>query len=132
MASSAPDVAPLTRTAKGLAGAFVVSGVLHLVKPEVFARAMPARLPAHRELIVGSGVAELVCAAGLALPRTRRAAGLASAALLVGVFPANVKMWDDARRSRSTSPAARAWRVGTLARLPLQAELVRTALRAGR
>jgi len=120
-------VQPLSPTARGLAAAFAVSGVVHLVRPETFAPLMPKALPAHTELIKASGVAELACAAGLLHPRTRQAAGLASAALLVGVFPGNVTMAWRARRSRNA-----AYRWGTVARLPLQVPLVRAALRAGR
>jgi len=61
------------------------------------------------------------------LPSTRRAAGLASAALLVGVFPGNVKMAVDASKGRN-----RAFQAVTLARLPLQLPLIRGAWRAGR
>ena len=110
-----------------MAGAFAVSGVVHLVKPQVFTPLIPRQLPAHRELILGSGVAELVCAAGLTHPRTRRWAGYASAALLVGVFPGNIKMALDAQRSNNT-----AFKAGTVARLPLQLPLIRGALRAAR
>lgn len=123
----APTAAPLPLAAKLLAGAFVTSGVVHLVRPQTFEPLMPAWVPAHREVIWGSGVAELACAAGMAVPATRRAAGWASAALLVGVFPGNVKMAADARRSRSA-----VLRAGTLARLPVQAELVRVALKVAR
>ena len=110
-----------------LSGIFAVSGAVHLVKPEVYEPLMPAWVPAHRELILASGVAELACAAGLVVPRTRRLAGWSSAALLVAVYPGNLKMADDARRSRSTKFKAIAY-----GRLPLQAPLVRAALRAAR
>lgn len=112
-----------------LAGLFAVSGTTHLVRPEVFEPIVPSVLPATREIVLGSGVAELLCAAGLLHPRTRRAAGWASAALLVAVFPANVKMANDVTRSRRTSTALKA---GTWARLPLQLPMIRTALRAAR
>ena len=108
-------------------GAFLASGTVHLVKPDVFEPLMPSWVPAHREVIVASGVAELACALGLMLPQTRRLAGLASAALLVGVFPGNVKMAVDAQRGRSST-----FKAVTLARLPLQLPLIRGALRAGR
>jgi len=121
------DVKPLRRDAKIVLGAFLVSGVVHLVKPEVFEPLMPSWVPAHREVIVGSGVAELACAAGLAMPRTRRLAGLASAALLVGIFPGNVKMAQDAAHGRSAVLKA-----VSFGRLPLQVPLIRGALRAGR
>jgi uncharacterized membrane protein len=117
----------LSLGAKIVAAGFLGSGTLHLVKPEVFEPLMPDFVPAHREVIIGSGVAELLCAAGLLFPHTRRVAGLASAALLVGVFPGNVKMADDARRSGN-----KAMQVATYARLPLQVPMIRSALKAAR
>jgi uncharacterized membrane protein len=119
--------APLRRDAKVVVGAFLVSGVVHLVKPEVYEPLMPSWVPAHREVILASGVAELAGAVGMLFPPTRRLAGLASAALLVAVFPGNVKMAVDASRTRNTSFKAAAY-----ARLPLQLPMIRGALRAGR
>lgn len=119
--------AALRTDAKIVMGAFVASGIVHLVRPEVFEPLMPAWVPRHRQVILGSGVVELVCALGLAVPATRGAAGLASAALLVGVFPGNVKMAADAVQGDDVR-----LKVVSLARLPLQLPLIRGALRAGR
>lgn len=118
---------PLRADAKIVTAAFLVSGTVHLVKPEVFEPLMPSWVPRHREVIIGSGIAELVCAAGMLHPRTRKVAGYASAALLAGVFPGNVQMAMDAQRSRSTPLKA-----ASLARLPLQLPMIRGALRAAR
>jgi uncharacterized membrane protein len=115
-----------------LAGLFLVSGTTHIVRPRTFEPLMPSWVPRHREVIVGTGAAELVCAAGLAHPATRRTAGWVSALLLVIVFPGNVKMAADAQQIRSSSPRARASRVGTLLRLPLQWPLIRAALKVAR
>lgn len=127
-------VPPPGRGARAVAAAFLVSGAVHLVRPRVFEPTIPRALPAHRALVLGSGIAELACAAGLLVPTTRRAAGVASAALLVAVFPANVQMAIDgvrgARRHRDRASVVRA--AATLARLPLQVPLVRWAWTAGR
>jgi uncharacterized membrane protein len=72
-------------------------------------------------------VAELVCAAGLLFPPTRKAAGLASAALLAGVYVGNVKMAVDAAKGDNLP-----FKVAAFARLPMQFPMVRAALRAGR
>ena len=112
---------------KVVIGAFVASGTVHLVRPQTFEPLMPAAVPAHREVIYASGVAELVCAAGLLHPRTRRLAGLASAAVLVGVFPGNVKMAVDAMNTSNTT-----FKAVSLARLPLQLPMIRAALRAAK
>ena len=57
--------------AKVLVGILGASGALHLARPETYEPLMPSFVPAHREVIYGSGVAELLCAAGLLHPRTR-------------------------------------------------------------
>ncbi|MGQ4365936.1 DoxX family protein [Streptomyces sp. SAS_272] len=102
-----------------LAGLLATAGVAHFAVPRSFDATVPRALPGSaRAWTYASGVAELALAAGVALPRTRKAAALATAAFFVGVFPANVKMaWD--WRHRPT--ALKAVAVG---RLPLQAPLV--------
>ena len=119
--------APLTRDIKVLAGIFVTSGVVHLVRPETYEPIMPKVVPAHREIILASGVLEIVCAAGLLHPATRRVAGWASLAVLLGVYPANFKMAGDAMQTDNKSFQAVA-----IGRLPLQLPLIRAALKAAR
>lgn len=112
-----------SRTALGLAGLLTFTGTVHLVRPHTFDPALPDWLPGtKRAWALGSGVAELACAALVAVPATRRFGGRATAALFVAVFPGNVHMVTTAR-----TPTARAV---TLARLPLQVPLVLWALRA--
>jgi len=115
--------------ALALAALLATSGTIHLVKPGVFRPLIPRSLGDPDPWVLGSGVAELACAGALAVPATRQVGGLASAALLVGVFPGNVTM---AVRSR---PDARSW-AGTpavaWARLPLQVPLVAWALAVAR
>lgn len=121
--------------ARALAAAFVASGTIHFVRPAVFEPIVPRALPYRRELVYVSGAAEIACAAGMLAPRTRRAAGLASATLLVAVFPANVQMALDSHRAvidRGSTPTRRAMQIGTLARLPLQLPMIRWALQAAR
>ena len=117
----------MTRDVAGLAGLFAVSGVLHFLMPRPYERIVPRSLPRKRGLVLASGAAELVCAAGLAHTRTRPAAGWASVALLLAVYPANLQMAADAQRTRSS-----AYKAGTLLRLPLQLPMIRAALRATR
>ncbi|MER8092497.1 DoxX family protein [Streptomyces goshikiensis] len=102
-----------------LAGLLAGAAVAHAAAPEKFDATVPRSLPGTpRQWTYASGVAELALAVGVAHPRTRRVAALATAAFFVGVFPANVKMAVDARRR---SPTVRAVAVG---RLPLQVPLV--------
>ena len=91
---------------------------MHLVRPRSFDAIMPRLLPArsHRPLIYVSGAAELVCAAGL----FRRApwAPVASTAVLVAVFPANLQMALDSGTGRQPGSMDRT--VVAWGRLPLQ------------
>jgi uncharacterized membrane protein len=119
--------APLTRDIKVLAGVFVTSGIVHLVRPETYEPIMPKVVPAHREVILASGVLELVCAAGLLHPATRRLAGWASLGVLLAVYPANFKMAGDAMQTDNQS-----FKAVAIGRLPLQLPLIRAALKAAR
>ena len=101
-----------------LAGLLTVTGSLHFIAPKPYAEIVPEQLPSPYGLVYASGVAELLCAAGLAVPRTRRVTGWATALLFVAVFPANVKMALDST-GRSTL-----YQVGVWARLPVQVPLV--------
>ena len=120
----------LPKDVQGLAASFAASGVLHLVRPQIFETIVPRQLPERRGLVYASGVAELACATALLHPRTRKAAGWASAALLVAIFPANIQMavTEGKRARRGTSSRGR--QVATLVRLPLQIPLIRIALKA--
>ncbi|MFB4313232.1 MauE/DoxX family redox-associated membrane protein [Actinomadura sp. 21ATH] len=116
-----------TRPAYALAGLMAAAGVTHFVAPKPYDSIIPERLPGTpRTWTYASGAAELACAAAIAVPRTRRAGALATAALLVGVFPANVQMAYDWRRRPLPQRAV------AYGRLPLQAPLVAWALKVAR
>lgn len=117
----------LPTSAKLLAAGFAASGTIHLVKPEVYEPLMPSWVPAHREVILGSGVAEIVIAGMMANPSTRRAGGWAAVGLLLGVWPGNLKMAQDSLRTRNTGFKAIAW-----GRVPLQVPMLRIAYRVAR
>jgi uncharacterized membrane protein len=98
---------------------FFAAGALHFVRPRPYESIVPDYLPAHRELVIASGIAELAGGAALLPPATRRAAGWWLIATLVAIFPANVWMAQHPERYRI--PGGRA---ALLARLPLQAAFI--------
>src|SRR4051812_28120668 len=101
-----------------LGAVFVTAGLLHFAKPAVYEAIMPRYLPAHRELVFASGVAEIAGGAGVLHSRTRRVAGWGLIATLGAGFPANVEMAAHADGFGRSPPAA-LW-----ARLPLQGVLI--------
>jgi uncharacterized membrane protein len=104
------------RTALGVT--FIATGALHFLRPRIYEAIMPDYLPAHRELVYASGVAEMVGGAGVLSSRTARLAGWWLIATLLAVFPANVEMAVHAERFKQF-PEPLLW-----ARLPLQGVLI--------
>ena len=106
---------------------YAVTGMLHLAVPGVYERIIPEALPGTaRQWAVWSGVAEVGVAGLLAMPRTRRLGGAASAALLVGVWPGTLKMAVDWRDKPWPAQAV------AIGRLPLQIPLIRSAVAIAR
>lgn len=111
------------------AGTFLLAGALHFTHTGIYARIVPPYLPAPRELVYASGVAEMAGGAGLLHPRTRRLAGWWLIATLIAVFPANVHM----AMNHEDYPDVPGGRAALLARLPFQGAfiaLVRAGMRA--
>jgi uncharacterized membrane protein len=69
---------------------YVLAGLAHLVRPDYYLPMMPPWIPAHYELVLLSGVAEIVLGVAVLVPRLRRIAAWGIIALLIAIFPANV------------------------------------------
>lgn len=66
------------------------AGTMHFVNPAFFLKAMPPYLPLHEELVLVSGVCEILLGVLLLVPKTSRLAAWGIVALLIAVFPANL------------------------------------------
>ncbi len=97
---------------------YVGAGLAHLARPQFFLAIVPDYLPAHRELVLVSGLAEVAAGIGVLVSPTRRLAAYGLVALLLCVFPANVWMAQHPERY----PALPVWVLW--ARLPLQGVLI--------
>lgn len=98
---------------------FATAGVNHFVHEAFYVRIVPPWLPNPALLVEISGVAEVLGAVGVVLPRTRRMAGVGLIALLILVFPANVQMAQHPELYRDMGNA-----MAFYVRLPLQIVLV--------
>ena len=107
---------------------FVFAGIMHFVIPRQYEAIVPDYLPAHRELVVASGVAEIAGGLGVMHPRTRRVASWWSVATLIAVFPANLHMALHPDRYKQIPGGRNA----LYARLPVQLLFIAWALAAGR
>ena len=99
---------------------FIAAGANHFRSPALYREIMPPYLPFPLALVFLSGVAEIAGGIGVAIPKTRRAAGWGLLALLIAVFPANLYMaTDKVVPGDYQIPDALLW-----ARLPLQLVLM--------
>jgi len=126
-------IAPIAQRHASQRGAYRIAalllgvGTVHFLAPKPFDDIIPAELPGSpRFYTYASGAAEVVIGALLLVPRTRRNAALAAAALFLAVFPGNlnmVRLWWD-----------KPWpmRVIALGRLPLQIPMITEALKVRR
>jgi uncharacterized membrane protein len=108
-------------------GAFyLVAGVNHFVSPDFYIQIMPPYLPAHRELVELSGVAEfalglVALVLALRVPRIRRWTAWGIIALLIAVFPANLHV---ALHDIPIGGASEGLGIWNWVRLPIQAALI--------
>lgn len=105
----------LTQLAKAFSGPFMIfAGINHFVNPGTYEKIMPDYLPAHRELVLASGVTEILGGAMSMYPATRRWGGLMNFMTLLGVTPAHLHMLQH-RDRYAKIPVWALW-----ARLPIQ------------
>lgn len=71
---------------------YFAAGLNHFIRPGFYIKIMPPWMPLHKELVLISGIAEVLFALLLLFPVTRRFGAWGIIALLVAVFPANIQM----------------------------------------
>ena len=77
---------------------FAIGGAAHFAATQLEMSIVPPYIPWPRATVLMSGVFELLGAAGLLYPETRRLAGWGLCALTIAVTPANVYMLQEAPR----------------------------------
>ena len=96
-----------------LAISLIVAGTMHFENPEIYLKIMPPYLPLHKELVLLSGVFEILLGVLLLIPRCSDLAAWGIVALLIAVFPANLYLY----QHQDILPASP---IVHLLRLPLQ------------
>ncbi len=99
---------------------YIAAGTLHFLATPRYISIMPPWVPAHRALVLISGVAEIAGGLGILapIPTLRRAAAWGIVALLIAVMPANIYMLT----AHAEFPRIPVWLLA--ARLPLQLPLI--------
>ena len=104
----------MTISQRLLAAFWIAAGANHFAMPRAYEAIVPDYLPAHRELVVASGIAEIIGGIAVMPSPTRRLARWWLLAVLAAVYPANIHMALHPERYRRVPP------LGLWARLPLQ------------
>lgn len=76
-----------------LAILMIAAGTMHFVNPGFFLKIMPPYLPLHNELVLVSGICEVVLGVLLLVPAYSQWAAWGIVALLIAVFPANLYVY---------------------------------------
>ena len=91
----------------------IAAGIMHFVNPTFFLKIMPPYLPLHNELVLVSGIFEVLLGVLLLVPDCTRWAAWGIVALLIAVFPANLHVYQRQELIAASS-------LVHLLRLPLQ------------
>jgi uncharacterized membrane protein len=105
---------------------WLFAGTMHFLRPKMYEAIMPEYIPAHREMVLASGVAEIVGGVAALSPRTHRFARWWILGVLAAVYPANIHMAVHPERY------AQIPRWALYARLPIQFVVAIWAWRATR
>ena len=73
----------------------IVAGTMHFVNPAFFLKIVPPYLPFHKELVLVSGVCEILLGVLLLIPKCSHLAAWGIIALLIAVFPANIYLFQN-------------------------------------
>ena len=84
----------------------IAAGIMHFANPAFFLKIMPPYLPLHKELVLVSGICEVI-------PKCSHLAAWGIIALMIAVFPANIHLF----QNQDLMPASP---IVHLLRLPLQ------------
>lgn len=105
----------MTRSQRLLAAFWVAAGANHFTNPKFYEAIMPPYIPAHKEMVLASGVVEIIGGLAVIPKKTRNPfARWWLIGTLAAVYPANVDMAMHPERYPKIPKAA------LYARLPLQ------------
>ena len=101
---------------------YIFAGIMHFVKPKMYMRIMPRYLPAHKQLVLLSGLAEILLGIGLLSTSTRNASVYGIVIMLLIFLLVHFYMLS----SKKAAAGISRWIL--IARIPLQFVLVWWAL----
>ncbi|MEW5930032.1 MAG: hypothetical protein AB1941_21465 [Gemmatimonadota bacterium] len=83
-------IRPVTRGKVGLSLFFLVTSSAHFTSTAAMAEMLPPFVPFRTEIVLATGVLEILGALGVWVPRLARLTGLCLILMLIGILPSNV------------------------------------------
>ena len=71
---------------------YVLAGINHFRNPDFYLKIMPNYIPLHSELVVLSGICEIILGILLLFNKTRNVAGWLIIAMLIAFMPVHIQM----------------------------------------
>ncbi len=100
---------------------YIVAGFNHFIRPGFYLKIMPPWLHYHLQIVLVSGILEIILGVLLLFEPTRNFAAWGIFALLIAIFPANIQMMLNFKNTHNHY----LW--VAILRLPLQLVLIRWA-----
>ncbi len=101
-----------------MAFVYIIAGLLHFVRPNLYRRILPAYLPGHKLLVALSGLMEIILGVALVFARTKDIAVYAIIIMLVFFLPVHFHMLFNKKAAMGLPK----WMM--IARIPLQFALM--------
>jgi uncharacterized membrane protein len=76
----------------GMAIMYIIAGVMHFIKPKAYLRVMPRFLPAHKLLVLLSGIAEIILGIALFFEAVRNMAIIGIVLMLISFLLVHFNM----------------------------------------
>jgi len=97
---------------------YILAGINHFRNPKLYERIMPPYIPAHKNMVVFSGLAEMILGMMLLIPENQHIAAWGIILMLIVFFTVHIHMLQDERASMKLP------RWVLILRIPLQFGLI--------
>lgn len=94
-----------------MAATYIIAGLMHFIKPEMYRLILPGYLPGHKFLVTLSGLAEIVLGVALCFSATKDFAVYSIIAMLTFFLPVHFHMLFDKKASMGLPKWMLIWRI---------------------
>lgn len=94
-----------------MAATYIIAGLMHFIRPEMYRRILPGYLPGHKLLVTLSGLTEIFLGVALCFSMTKNFAIFSVIAMLTFFLPVHFHMLFDKKASMGLPKWMLIWRI---------------------